>query len=106
MTTVYTVIGQHRTDRDLLLLRGEDHRYYAYTRSGRLSPVKLTAAWILDSDEPSPVTAGSVVAAAGSASDPARPHAGADVVGHAASVSGARAWRPVLIVACQPQPIS
>ena len=49
MTTVYAVVGQHRTVPGLLLLRGDDDRYYAYA-AGRPSPVEPTAAWALDVD--------------------------------------------------------
>ena len=98
MTTVYTVVGQHRMDRGLLLLRGDDYQYYAYARSGRLSRIELTPAWILDSDEQAPVNAGSIVAEPGSRSDPARSDAGDDVVGHAAPAFGAKTWRPMFVV--------
>lgn len=47
MATVYTVAGQHRTAPGLLLLLGDDNRYYAHA-GGRLSPIERTAAWVLD----------------------------------------------------------
>jgi hypothetical protein len=98
MTTVYTVVGQHRMDRGLLLLRGEDHQYYAYARSGRLSRVELNPAWILDSDDQPAGNADAVAAVPGSVTDPARSEAGDDVAGHALLESGQRAWRPMFIV--------
>ena len=65
MTTVYTVVGQHRTVPGFLLLLGDDNRYYARAAAGRLSPVEPTAAWVLDTDrepglDPAPVTAAPV----------------------------------------------
>lgn len=64
VTTVYSVVGQHRTVPGLLLLHGDDNRYYAYA-AGRTSPVEPTAAWVFDTDgrpgmEPSPVAAAPV----------------------------------------------
>src|SRR5215207_7212888 len=50
VATVYTVVGQHRTLPGLLLLHGDDNRYYAHVAGGRLSPVAPTAAWVLDAD--------------------------------------------------------
>jgi hypothetical protein len=50
MATVYTVVGQHRTVPSLLLLLGDDNRYYARSRAGRTSPIAPTADWAFDSD--------------------------------------------------------
>ncbi len=57
MGTVFTVIGQHGVDPARLLLQGEDGRYYAYGRGGRLRVVALTDAWILDADPATPTIA-------------------------------------------------
>ena len=51
MTTVYTVVGQHRTVPGLLLLLGDDNRYYALTAAGRPARVWPTAAWAFDADQ-------------------------------------------------------
>jgi uncharacterized protein YraI len=50
VTTIYTVIGQHRTVPGCLLLLGDDNRYCARTTAGRPTPVEPTAAWVLDTD--------------------------------------------------------
>ena len=50
MGTVFAVVGEHRADPARLLLRGEDGRYYAYGAGGRLRPVALSDAWVLDAD--------------------------------------------------------
>lgn len=97
MTTVYTVIGQHRTDHGLLLLRGDDNQYYAYTQAGRLAPVQLTAAWTLDSDEEVPASASSVAATSASGTFDRRDRGG-EVAGHAAPVQAAAAWRPLYVL--------
>ena len=53
MATVYTVIGQHRTVPGLLLLLGEDNRYYAHSPATGTSRVALTASWAFDADRES-----------------------------------------------------
>ena len=50
MATVYTVVGQHRTVPGLLLLLGDDNRYYARFPGGRTSPIAPTADWAFDAD--------------------------------------------------------
>ena len=97
MTTVYTVIGQHRADHGLLLLRGDDNQYYAYTPAGRLAPVQLTAAWALDSDDELPAGASSAAATSASSGFTRRDRGG-EVAGHAASVQAAGAWRPLFVL--------
>ena len=67
MTTIYTVVGQHRTVPGLLLLLGNDNRYYAYSASRRPSRVTLTADWVLDADRESGVNKATVAAAPDSA---------------------------------------
>ena len=80
MATVYTVVGQHRTVPGLLLLLGDDNRYYAQT-TGRPSPVDSIAAWVLDADrEPALDTA---------------PVATAPVFWHSVRGRGVSRWRPL-----------
>ena len=67
MTTIYTVVGQHRTVPGLLLLLGNDNRYYAYSASRRPSRVTLTADWVLDADRESGVDKAPVAEAPDSA---------------------------------------
>ena len=50
MGTVFAVVGEHRADPARLLLRGEDGRHDAYGAGGRLRPVALGDAWVLDAD--------------------------------------------------------
>ncbi len=50
VTTVFAVVGEHRDDPGRLLLRGEDGRFYAYGRGGRLHAVAPDGAWVLDPD--------------------------------------------------------
>jgi hypothetical protein len=50
VATVYTVVGQHRIVPSLLLLLGDDNRYYAHSPAGRPSRVAPTAAWAFDAD--------------------------------------------------------
>ncbi len=56
MGTVFAVVGEHRDDPARLLLRGEDGRFYAYGRGGRLRAVAPDGAWVLDPD-PDPADA-------------------------------------------------
>jgi hypothetical protein len=53
VATVYTVVGQHRTVPSLLLLLGDDNRYYARSSAGRTTRVAPTAAWAFDADRKS-----------------------------------------------------
>ena len=85
MTTVYTVVGQHRTVPGLLLLLGDDNRYYARAAAGRPTPVEPTAAWALDADRESGL---------GTA-----PVAAAPVSRYSAAASGASRWRPLRALA-------
>ena len=85
MTTVYTVVGQHRTVPGLLLLLGDDNRYYARTAAGRPAPVKPTAAWVLDSDRELGLDTAPVDAAL--------------VSWHSVTVRGASRWRPLRALA-------
>ena len=85
MTTIYTVVGQHRTMPGCLLLLGDDNRYYARTAARRPAPVEPTAAWVLDADrEPGLITA---------------PVAAAPVSWHAVAARGARRRRPLRALA-------
>ena len=99
MATVYTVVGQHRSLPGLLLLLGDDNRYYAHAPGKRPSPVELTAAWLLDVDRERGADAAPVAPAPVAAARPA--HHAASRPGfwhdHAASVSFA--WRPLRTVA-------
>ena len=53
MTTVYSVIGEHRDNPDQLLALGADGRHYALTLpEGALLPVELDDEWRLDPDRP------------------------------------------------------
>ena len=63
MTTIYTVVGQHRTMPGCLLLLGDDNRYYARTAARRPAPVEPTAAWVLDADREPGLIAAPVAAA-------------------------------------------
>jgi hypothetical protein len=85
VTTVYTVVGQHRTVPGLLLLLGDDNRYYARTPSGRPAPVEPTAAWALDGDRESGLDAAPVAMAPAS--------------WHSVTARGASRWRPLRALA-------
>jgi hypothetical protein len=85
VTTVYTVVGQHRTVPGLLLLLGDDNRYYARSASRRPTPVEPTAAWALDADR-----------APGLDTDPI---AAAPVSWHSVAARGASRWRPLRALA-------
>jgi hypothetical protein len=63
VTTIYTVVGQHRTMPGVLLLLGDDHRYYARSAARRPTPVQPTAAWVLDAEAESGPDSASVAAA-------------------------------------------
>src|SRR5215211_7296752 len=81
MTTVYTVVGQHRTVPGLLLLLGDDNRYYALTDAGRPTRVWPTAAWAFDADRES---------------GPDTIHASAAPASwHSAATSETSRWRPL-----------
>jgi uncharacterized protein YraI len=81
VTTVYTVVGQHRTTPGLLLLLGHDNRYYARTTARRLAPVEPTAAWVLDVDR----EAGLDTVPVAATPDPC----------HSVAAQGANWWRPL-----------
>ena len=63
MTTIYTVVGQHRTIPGFLLLLGDDNRYYARAAAGRPTPVAPTPAWVLDADREPGLNSAPVAAA-------------------------------------------
>jgi hypothetical protein len=84
VTTVYTVVGQHRTVPGLLLLLGDDNRYYARA-AGRPAPIEPTATWVLDADrEPGVGTA---------------PFSAAPVSWHSVTAGAASRWRPLRALA-------
>jgi SH3 domain-containing protein len=85
VTTVYTVVGQHRTVPGLLLLLGEDNRYYARAAAGRPAPVEPTAAWVFDADREPGLDTASVAAA--------------PVAWHSVAARGASRWRPLRALA-------
>jgi SH3-like domain-containing protein len=85
MTTVYTVVGQHRTVSGLLLLIGDDNRYYSRPAGGRPAPVEPTAAWVLDADRESGLDTAPVTADP----DPC----------HSVTACGANWWRPLRALA-------
>ena len=48
---VFAVVGEHREDPDLLLLRGDDDRFYQLDPAeGLPTPVDLADCWRLDPD--------------------------------------------------------
>jgi hypothetical protein len=85
VTTIYTVIGQHRTVPGCLLLLGDDNRYCARTTAGRPTPVEPTAAWVLDTDHESGLDTAPVAAA--------------PVAWHSPAARGARRRRPLRALA-------
>jgi len=99
VATVYTVIGQHRTLPGLLLLHGDDNRYYAHVAGGRLSPVAPTAAWVLDADgAPGKDTAPNATAPVSSLELP--DHAERRPTSTRAKMAqGVDGWRPVRMLA-------
>src|SRR4051812_41290805 len=85
VTTIYTVVGQHRTMPGVLLLLGDDNRYYARSAAKRPTPVAPTAAWVLDADrEPGPDST---------------PVAAAPASWHAVTTRGASRRRPLQVLA-------
>ena len=53
MTTVYSVVGEHRDDPTRLLALGSDGRHYALDfPTGDASPTEPDDAWRLDPDAP------------------------------------------------------
>ena len=49
MVQFCAVIGEHRTDRDVLLVIGEDGQYYAWDlKTDTTEPVELDENWMLD----------------------------------------------------------
>ena len=97
MATIYTVVGQHRTVPGLLLLLGNDNRYYAYTASRRPSRVTLTADWVLDADRESGLDSAPVAVAPDSA--PAIPDRVAPPPSGIRGCRRARRWRPMRALA-------
>ena len=98
MTTVYTDVGQHRTVPGLLLLLGDDNRYYAHSRAGRTSPVAPTAAWAFDADRESGLNSAALSTTPVSA--PAHPSGAARSTFHHAVVVGGGSWpRPLQALA-------
>jgi hypothetical protein len=85
VTTVYTVVGQHRTMPGFLLLLGDDNRYYARAAAGRPAPVEPTAAWVLDADREAGLDTAPVAAA--------------PVSWHSVTPRGASRWRPLRALA-------
>jgi hypothetical protein len=62
VTTVYTVIGQHRTVPSLLPLLGDDNRYEARTTAGRPAPVEPSAVRVLDTEREPGLDSASITA--------------------------------------------
>jgi hypothetical protein len=85
VATVYTVVGQHRTQPGLLLLVGDDNRYYARAAAGRPAPVEPTAAWAFDADYESGMDT--------------VPVAAAPVSWHSVVAQGTSRWRPLRALA-------
>ena len=81
MTTLYTVVGQHRTTPKLLLLLGDDNRHYARTAVSQPTPVEPTADWVLDADREPRMDAAPVAAT--------------PVFWHPMTSRGASWWRPL-----------
>lgn len=53
MTTVFSVVGQHEEDADLLLLLGEDGQHYQYdVVNETTAPVEPAQGWIVDPNAP------------------------------------------------------
>jgi hypothetical protein len=98
VATVYTVVGQHRTVPSLLLLLGDDNRYYAHSPAGRPSRVAPTAAWAFDADRESGQDSAAFTASHGSA--PAHPSGAArSAFRHSAAVGGTSWSRPLRALA-------
>ena len=63
MTNVFAVVGAHRAEPGLLLLLGDDGRYYAYAADGQPTAVEPAGAWRLD--EPGAAVPGSELSGGG-----------------------------------------
>jgi len=95
VTTIYTVVGQHRTVPGLLLLLGDDNRYYSYARNGQLERVKLTCAWALDADREAGNHATPTETTSVSASATPDRTAHSAISWHLMAARGASRWRPL-----------
>ena len=98
MATVYTVVGQHRTVPALLLLLGEDNRYYAHSPATGTSRVAPTAAWAFDAERESGLDRAALTATpVSAASHPSG--AARSAFRHSAAAGGVSRLRPLWALA-------
>lgn len=98
MATIYTVVGQHRTEPGLLLVLGDDNLYYALSPAKRPSRVTPTAAWVFDAARESGQDSVAFTASAGSA--PAHPGGAASAAFRHTAAAGGASWsRPLRALA-------
>jgi hypothetical protein len=98
VATIYTVVGQHRTVPGLLLLLGDDNRYYARSSARRPSRVTPTADWVFDADRQSGQDSAAFTAPPVSA--PAHPSGTARSAFRRTAAAGGTSWsRPLRALA-------
>jgi hypothetical protein len=97
VATIYTVVGQHRTEPGLLLVLGDDNRYYALSPARRPSRVTPTVAWVFDAARESGQESATSTASPGSAAHPNG--AARSAFRHSAAAGGTSWSRPLRALA-------